>query len=54
MFESAEIGHKIDKASYEQPHQMCQGIHRVMVNGQWAFANGQSQGKGQGRFLPRS
>jgi N-acyl-D-amino-acid deacylase len=51
LFDPLEIQ---DKASYEQPHQMCQGIHRVMVNGQWAFANGQSQGKGQGRFLPRS
>lgn len=42
-----------DKATYESPRQMCEGIERVMVNGQWAFAHGQAQGTGAGRFLRR-
>ena len=44
-----------DKATYENPRQMCEGIERVMVNGQWAFARGQLQvtGAGSGRFLRR-
>ncbi len=42
-----------DKATYESPRQMCEGIERVMVNGQWAFAQGQALGAGSGRFLRR-
>ncbi len=42
-----------DKATYDKPHQMCEGIERVMVNGQWAFAKGQATGTGAGRFLRR-
>ena len=42
-----------DKATYDEPHQMCEGIERVMVNGQWAFAKGQAIGTGAGRFLRR-
>lgn len=42
-----------DKATYESPRQMCEGIERVMVNGEWAFAQGQVQGTGAGRFLRR-
>ncbi|PUE55609.1 N-acyl-D-amino-acid deacylase family protein [Limnohabitans parvus] len=42
-----------DKATYENPRQMCEGIERVMVNGEWAFAYGQVQGAGAGRFLCR-
>lgn len=44
-----------DRATYENPRQMCEGIERVMVNGHWAFARGQVQGTGAGagRFLRR-
>ena len=42
-----------DKATYENPRQMCEGIERVMVNGQWAFAHGKALGTGSGRFLRR-
>ena len=42
-----------DKATYENPRQMCEGIDRVMVNGAWAFVQGQVQGEGPGRFLRR-
>jgi N-acyl-D-aspartate/D-glutamate deacylase len=42
-----------DKATYENPRQMCEGIDRVMVNGAWAFDQGQVQGEGTGRFLRR-
>jgi N-acyl-D-amino-acid deacylase len=42
-----------DKASYENPHLMCEGITRVMVNGHWAFAGGRSVGPHAGRFLRR-
>lgn len=42
-----------DKATYENPRQMCEGIERVMVNGEWAFAQGQALGSGSGRFLRR-
>ncbi|PUE06831.1 D-aminoacylase [Limnohabitans sp. T6-5] len=42
-----------DKATYEQPQQMCEGIERVMVNGQWSFADQQVQGPTAGKFLRR-
>jgi N-acyl-D-glutamate deacylase/N-acyl-D-amino-acid deacylase len=42
-----------DKATYENPRQMCEGIDRVMVNGAWAFVQGQVQSSGTGRFLRR-
>jgi N-acyl-D-amino-acid deacylase len=42
-----------DRATYENPRQMCEGIERVMVNGQWAFAHGKALGTGSGRFLRR-
>lgn len=42
-----------DKASYDSPRQMCEGIERVMVNGQWAFAHGQAMAHRAGRFLSR-
>lgn len=42
-----------DTATYENPRQMCEGIERVMVNGQWSFVRGQIQGQGAGRFLCR-
>ena len=42
-----------DKATYEKPRLMCEGIERVMVNGQWAFAKGQATGSYTGRFLRR-
>jgi hypothetical protein len=32
---------------------MCTGIERVMVNGQWAFAQGQALPQRAGRFLSR-
>jgi len=42
-----------DKATYENPRLMCEGIERVMVNGHWAFAKGQATGPHVGRFLRR-
>jgi len=42
-----------DKATYENPHQMCEGIERVMVNGQWSFADKKVQGQAAGKFLRR-
>jgi len=42
-----------DKATYENPRLMCEGIERVMVNGHWAFAKGRATGPHAGRFLRR-
>lgn len=42
-----------DKATYENPQQMCEGIERVMVNGQWSFADKQVQDQAAGKFLRR-
>jgi N-acyl-D-amino-acid deacylase len=42
-----------DKATYEQPLQMCKGIHKVMVNGEWSFKNGQASSDRRGKFLMR-
>jgi N-acyl-D-amino-acid deacylase len=42
-----------DQATYDNPRQMCTGIERVMVNGQWAFAQGQALPQRAGRFLSR-
>jgi N-acyl-D-aspartate/D-glutamate deacylase len=47
--------HKIqDKATYNHPQQMCEGIHRVLLNGQWSFDNGKVTGHGSGKFLKRN
>lgn len=43
-----------DRATYDHPRQMCAGIERVMVNGQWAFAQGRALPMRAGRFLSRS
>lgn len=43
-----------DKATYEMPFRMSEGIERVMVNGRWAFEKGRPLGPGSGRFLARS
>ncbi len=42
-----------DKATYENPRLMCEGIERVMVNGQWSFAHQQVQQPAAGQFLRR-
>jgi N-acyl-D-amino-acid deacylase len=43
-----------DKATYDNPHQMCEGIHKVMLNGKWAFENGKVTGNASGQFLKRN
>jgi N-acyl-D-amino-acid deacylase len=43
-----------DKATYDHPHQMCEGIHKVMLNGDWSFAKGEVTSKARGRFLKRN
>ncbi|MDI9335834.1 MAG: D-aminoacylase [Gammaproteobacteria bacterium] len=40
-----------DKATYATPTTPCEGIHRVMVRGDWAWINGQATGQGKGEFL---
>lgn len=46
--------HRIaDQATYDNPRQMSVGIERVMVNGQWAFAQGRALPMRAGRFLSR-
>jgi N-acyl-D-amino-acid deacylase len=42
-----------DKASYDSPLQMCEGIDRVMLNGVWSFENGQCTGLAAGQFIKR-
>jgi N-acyl-D-amino-acid deacylase len=42
-----------DKASYDNPIQMCEGIERVMLNGKWSFENGECTGQAVGQFLKR-
>jgi N-acyl-D-amino-acid deacylase len=43
-----------DKATYANPQQMCEGIERVMVNGQWSFAHHEIQHPHAGKFLRRA
>jgi N-acyl-D-amino-acid deacylase len=43
-----------DRATYESPLRMSEGIERVMVNGQWAFERGRALMAGTGRFLART
>lgn len=43
-----------DVADFKDPQRAAEGIDGVWVNGQLSYADGKSQGKGQGRFLPRS
>jgi N-acyl-D-amino-acid deacylase len=42
-----------DVATFANPIQMSEGIERVMVNGEWSFANRQGTRAGSGRFLRR-
>ena len=51
LFDPATIQ---DKSTYDNPHQMCEGIHKVMVNGEWAFNHGIIANKGSGVFIKRS
>jgi N-acyl-D-amino-acid deacylase len=43
-----------DKATYVHPHQMCEGIQKVLLNGEWSFENGKVTGLGSGKFLKRN
>lgn len=40
-----------DKATYEQPHQLAEGVEAVLVNGTATLAQGSPTGKRAGRFL---
>ena len=40
-----------DQATYAHPLVPCEGIHRVMVQGEWAWVNGRAAGAGRGEFL---
>ena len=33
-----------DQATYAHPLVPCEGIHRVMVQGEWAWVNGRAAG----------
>ena len=51
MFESAELGHKIDKATFDAPHQYPVGIPYVIVNGVVVLDKGQHTGAKPGKVL---
>ena len=40
-----------DRATYEQPHQFCEGLSAVWVNGVLTFRNGKDTGTRGGRYL---
>jgi N-acyl-D-amino-acid deacylase len=40
-----------DHATYEKPHQLSTGVDDVLVNGQFAFADGKATGAPIGRFV---
>jgi len=42
-----------DTATYAEPVRQSEGIHRVMVNGQWALIDGAPTGVQSGAFLRR-
>ena len=41
----------LDRATYEKPHQFCEGISAVWVNGVQTLCNGQDTGARGGRYL---
>jgi N-acyl-D-amino-acid deacylase len=40
-----------DRATYTQPHQMCVGVHHVVVNGELVIEHGRDTGAAAGRIL---
>ncbi len=48
LFDAERI---VDRASFERPTQICDGIHTVWVNGRPAWQGGQATGQRNGRFL---
>jgi N-acyl-D-aspartate/D-glutamate deacylase len=44
----------IDRATYEEPHQFCAGVHRVYVDGSEVVRDGQDTGLAAGAVLQRS
>jgi N-acyl-D-amino-acid deacylase len=48
VFDAATI---IDKATYEEPNQVSEGVHYVFVNGQLEYKNGKLTGATAGRVL---
>jgi N-acyl-D-aspartate/D-glutamate deacylase len=42
-----------DKATYEDPHQLCEGMEYVLVNGRIAVDNGEFTAEMGGRVLTR-
>lgn len=43
-----------DKATFDQPVEMCVGIQKVMVNGVWSFENRSTVTHGPGKFISRT
>jgi len=43
-----------DRATYEAPHQLSEGVMHVLVNGQFALRNGEVTGTLAGRPIPRA
>ncbi|MBT8053138.1 MAG: amidohydrolase family protein, partial [Gammaproteobacteria bacterium] len=41
----------IDRATFEEPHQMSEGVHHVFVNGQAVLLNGSMTGNRPGQIL---
>jgi N-acyl-D-amino-acid deacylase len=41
----------IDKATFQNPHQYCEGVNYVMVNGQMVLENGEDTGVNAGKVL---
>ena len=40
-----------DRADYAKPHQICEGLHHVIVNGALTFSNGKFTGNRRGVFV---
>ena len=51
MFESAELGHEIDNATYEKPHQYATGVEYVIVNGKLVLEHDRHTGARPGGIL---
>jgi N-acyl-D-amino-acid deacylase len=43
-----------ERATFEEPHQYCQGVEHVLVNGQLVIESGEDTGAAAGRVLKRS
>jgi N-acyl-D-amino-acid deacylase len=42
-----------DRSTWDEPQLLAEGVHHVLVNGEFVLQDGKMTGKAPGKFLPK-